>query len=70
MGQIEWVVGPLAQPASKDWTYWCPQLDGGLWRAFYMPNFQEEHLLGDDLPTLEEAKRLCEEHLAARGKDA
>ncbi len=61
---IKWVTGPLGYQASEDWRYWVPTLPDGKFRAFYCPSFMLDTLLGDDLPTLEEAKALCEAHYA------
>lgn len=70
---IEWVIGPLHYPASSDWRYWCPQTPSGLYRAWHfmtgLPLHGGESLLGDEVP-LEEAKRLCEEHLSRTQRGA
>jgi hypothetical protein len=65
-----WEKGPLGYNASaKDnylWHYWVPELPNGLWRAWYMPSFKSrsDALLGDDLTSEDEAKKLYEEHYA------
>ena len=62
--------GPLGYSASADddclWHYRVPELPDGLWRAWYMSSFKSisNGLLGDNLASEEEAKRLCEKHYA------
>ncbi len=64
---IEWQpTGPLGFPSSKNYRYWVPTCPDGTFRAWFhfrgLPGSPHDKLLGDGLPSIEEAKRLCEEH--------
>jgi hypothetical protein len=64
MSKIVWETGPLGYPASPGWAYWTPQCGIGSWRAWYFPPgfVALGQLLGDDLPSQEEAAALCQKH--------
>lgn len=67
---IEWQsTGPLGFPSSTDYRYWVPTRPDGTFRAWFhfrgLPGNPHDKLLGDNLSTIEEAKRLCEDHARA-----
>lgn len=61
-------------PATASWVYWTPAQPDGRYRAWcypaWLPGSDGDRLLDGSLPSLDEARRLCEEHAERAEKEA